>query len=405
MQHDYKNAEHIASIAAIPQIIERSILVESLPNEDIEKHPSITHYDYYVCGLKIGAEAYAVKAVIANMADGTRYYDHKLSSIEKGRLIDIIKQAPETSVSISTQTPESSALPDVKDTRLILILQTNASKIVDENGEPKVVYHQTNATVYINRETGQNWDELDWRERMEWDERDDWDEYWEEREFNTFSRVNARTTNELDGFFFAPEYDEYHEYGNRTIEAFLNIENPASSKDYHIDASKTNAGRDERIRMQNEGFDGVINKEDGEIYEYIAFNPNQIKSADPVTYDDIGNVIPLSERFNPEKEDIRYSLRSFDDKVQFITYEATMLGVQSYVMVAENTAEYLSTLKDFGVIDLDSYERSSGVYIGLYDAIVLNGDYMLSEMEAVKTLIHEHTHSVTKGQKQNWRMY
>ena len=182
------------------------------------------------------------------------------------------------------------------------------TKVVDENGNPKVVYHQTNHSAYINRETGQNWDELDWRERMEWDERDDWDDYWEEREFNTFSRVNARTTNELDGFFFAPEYDEYHEYGDRTIEAFLNIENPASNGDYNIDASKTNAGRDERIRMQNEGYDGVINREDGEIYEYIAFNPNQIKSADPVTYDDNGNVIPLSERFNPKKEDIRYSL-------------------------------------------------------------------------------------------------
>lgn len=101
------------------------------------------------------------------------------------------------------------------------------TKVVDENGNPKVVYHQTNHSVYINRETGQNWVELDWRERMEWDERDDWDDYWEEREFNTFSRVNARTTQELDGFFFAPEYDEYQEYGDRTIEAFLNIENPA----------------------------------------------------------------------------------------------------------------------------------------------------------------------------------
>ena len=137
------------------------------------------------------------------------------------------------------------------------------TKVVDENGNPKVVYHQTNHSVYINRETGQNWDELDWRERMEWDERDDWDEYWDEREFNTFSRVNARTTQELDGFFFAPEYDEYHEYGNRTIEAFLNIENPASNGDYNIDSSKNNAGREERIRLQNEGYDGVINVEDG----------------------------------------------------------------------------------------------------------------------------------------------
>lgn len=44
-----------------------------------------------------------------------------------------------------------------KGTRIIPILQTNSSKIVDENGEPKVVYHQTNASVYINRETGRNW--------------------------------------------------------------------------------------------------------------------------------------------------------------------------------------------------------------------------------------------------------
>lgn len=35
----------------------------------------------------------------------------------------------------------------------------------------------------------------------------------------------------------------------------------------------------------------------------------QIKSADPVVYDNDGNVIPLSERFNEKKTDIRYSLR------------------------------------------------------------------------------------------------
>ena len=43
---------------------------------------------------------------------------------------------------------------------------------------------------------------------------------------------------------------------------------------------------------------------------YIFFNPKtQVKSADPVTYDDDGNVIPLSERFNTENDDIRYSSR------------------------------------------------------------------------------------------------
>jgi hypothetical protein len=38
---------------------------------------------------------------------------------------------------------------------------------------------------------------------------------------------------------------------------------------------------------------------------WIISSPAQIKSADPVTYDDAGNVIPLSQRFNSRNEDIR----------------------------------------------------------------------------------------------------
>jgi hypothetical protein len=38
----------------------------------------------------------------------------------------------------------------------------------------------------------------------------------------------------------------------------------------------------------------------------VVFNPNQIKSADPVTRDDQGNVIPLSRRFNPKTDSILY---------------------------------------------------------------------------------------------------
>ena len=67
-----------------------------------------------------------------------------------------------------------------------------------------------------------------------------------------------------------------------------------------------NVGRKEFSEaLRNAGYDGVVYNNQ----EYIAFEPNQIKSADVVTYDDAGNIIPLSERFNPEKEDIRYSLR------------------------------------------------------------------------------------------------
>ncbi len=50
----------------------------------------------------------------------------------------------------------------------------------------------------------------------------------------------------------------------------------------------------------------------GDTVHYVMFNPNQIKLADPVTYDNEGNVIPLSERFRQENNDIRYSLPSDD---------------------------------------------------------------------------------------------
>ena len=49
---------------------------------------------------------------------------------------------------------------------------------------------------------------------------------------------------------------------------------------------------------------------------YAIFNPNNAKSADAVTYDDNGDVIPLSQRFDTGKEDIRYSARNPQAQVE-----------------------------------------------------------------------------------------
>lgn len=47
--------------------------------------------------------------------------------------------------------------------------------------------------------------------------------------------------------------------------------------------------------------------------EIGVFSPSQIKSADPVTYDDAGNIIPLSQRFDSSKSDIRAERRKIGD--------------------------------------------------------------------------------------------
>ena len=43
---------------------------------------------------------------------------------------------------------------------------------------------------------------------------------------------------------------------------------------------------------------------------YIVFDSAQLKDASPITYDDSGNVIPLSDRFDGDKKDIRFSMPS-----------------------------------------------------------------------------------------------
>lgn len=74
-----------------------------------------------------------------------------------------------------------------------------------------------------------------------------------------------------------------------------------------------------RQAIEDIGFDGIIDKTVSEKFtnmqgmysdttHYIVFDSSQIKSADPITYDNDGNIIPLSERFNENEKDIRYSI-------------------------------------------------------------------------------------------------
>ena len=176
------------------------------------------------------------------------------------------------------------------------------SKVVNEDGDPLVVYHDTNAKIYVNKETGENWDELDWKAREEWEERDDWDEHWEERDFYTFSRVRARRSIEYPGFFFSPKADPYHEYGSRRIAAYLSIQNPAINPTIENAGVYDDSGEAAMKKLIKQGYDGVIRTdENGNVEEYVAFYPEQIKSAT----DNVGT-------FDPKNPDVRYSIKDDD---------------------------------------------------------------------------------------------
>lgn len=224
------------------------------------------------------------------------------------------------------------------------------STVKDANGNLLPVYHDTNSKRYVNRETGQDWESLDWKERDAWEQRDDWDQHWEERDFYTFDRRNARTSIEMPAFFFATEEDPYHEYGERTIKAYINLTNPVVDPVIENAGVTNTAGADAMQKYIDEGYDGFVRiDEDGKPYEYGVFDANNIKSAEPVTYDDNGDVIPLSERFNPERDDIRFSRVYHGTGADFDHFDHSHMGEGEGSQVY-GYGTYVTTNKDTGEI-------------------------------------------------------
>lgn len=156
LRHDYKDAEHLQSIAAIPQIIENAVYIDTLPNEDLAKNGDIQGYEYYVSGLNVGGADYTVRAAVAVSRNGNRYYDHKLTQIEKGNLLSLLDRVSTTGASES-----KSPLSDIDDKRLLQILQDkDAGKggIADFDTEAVRFSRAANIRAAINHITGKKSD-------------------------------------------------------------------------------------------------------------------------------------------------------------------------------------------------------------------------------------------------------
>lgn len=95
-------------------------------------------------------------------------------------------------------------------------------------------------------------------------------------------------------------------YSPGTLEALAN--DIAEQWDDNLTPAENGQAFADSLRWR--GYDGIAvdDTEFGGI-SFVALEPNQIKSADPVTYDDNGSVIPLSKRFDSGSPDIRFSER------------------------------------------------------------------------------------------------
>ena len=157
---------------------------------------------------------------------------------------------------------------------------------------------------------------------------------------------------------------------------------------------------------KDNGYTSVVFKN---IYDYgdasdvmVFFSSNQIKSADPVTYDDNGDVIPLSERFNPEKEDIRYSLPYNGDIAR--VFEDTQKIAKSYhipqnIIVAGSEKDYKAAMLSYGVPEDKIILESAAVYLDWEDVIVVNALNIFNPEFYVSVLAHENMHAITRREK------
>lgn len=340
-----------AAFAAVPNIITEGRIIDSQTNWKSRGYDSVT----IAAPIRIGDENYVGVVVVKKSKEFNRFYLHEVM-IQKS-LRDGVFQT-----SLNTGNPSGDIAKVIKN----IINANNSSKIVDANGEPKVAEHST------------------------------WNEDFYTFDINRLGESSGDEGVYGAGFYFG-NVGETELYGDRAIQAYLNMRKPlvlpdapirgffdylvenfdkeglrdivvkqgnkATTMGEVVDAIKAvneahargeyaelieqmsqywypaedrvleqqifrkiglaiyptlepfiqyNVGRKEfSDALRNAGYDGVVYDNQ----EYVAFEPNQIKSADPVTYDDAGNIIPLSERFKLEKADVRYSVKDIPSLV------------------------------------------------------------------------------------------
>lgn len=258
LSHGERDAAHLKSISSIGKLLHNAIFITETPNaKDNDKYES---YRYYIEGVKIDGEDYTAKIVVG-VKNGKTYYDHRLTKIEKGSLLDSLNGLS-NSVAEKQQTSFTG-----KDSKLLSILQTNSSKVVDENGEPMVGYHGTLA------------DGL--------------------RQFST-DFIGSRYSYDEKGFFFISNRKIADDYAvsefdasrrGEVIDAYVSLRNPlvVNSEWCRKNGLGSNVFKDNDVIEfwdnyqslmieESERNDGVIIT-DGETSMVVAFFPNQIKSA------------------------------------------------------------------------------------------------------------------------------
>lgn len=240
-----------------------------------------------------------------------------------------------------------------------------ASKVVNADGTPKVVYHGT------SEQNGS---------------------------FTVFDESKAVKRGGLGfkalgkgNYFTATPLTGNERYGSRVIEAYLNIRNPLTveagttfrdTAAEIIGESAHEMSYDElQAEMRERGYDGVIQRNKaGDVNIAVAFDSEQIKSAETVTRNDSGDVIPLSERFNASKGDIRYSIDS--DMTEDERYRELRGKTVAVTPEAKYTDEQLASIHTLEQLNAKAKSKAEKVIRPLAESLgILNRSMKTPDVE------------------------
>lgn len=228
------------------------------------------------------------------------------------------------------------------------------TKVIDKNGEPLVVYHGTHSPAFnVFAEPGENLQGLIWTaknksyaksyatvldgERAQYeDETGDVNVPQKDGIYRLFVNIeNPIELENIDDAVGSDTWDTIARKFNLTPEELYNkigwnystYERSIEMDDSIYELTRT----DKFVKLLKEnGYDGVFAREGGfgigGIFNtYGVITGSQVKSAEPFTFDDNGELIPLSERFNPENNDIR--LRVAEEQLGLFSPEEMNGGV------------------------------------------------------------------------------
>ena len=168
-----------------------------------------------------------------------------------------------------------------------------------------------------------------------------------------------------------------------------------------------------RELLTQKGYDAIIypNYFEGKTVKdsYLIWDKENVKSADPITYDDSGNVIPLTERFDSGNQDIRWSLAGNSGITTEITddnYDEYEGGYQRRDIklngetVGTVAIRIYDDYSEIDRIDIDEKYRNKGIGTTVLGDIAGEFDttYIVPDNESAKRLYERIGEEVTSGE-------